>query len=246
MLYSFTSLAEPSNIDVKTSNLWLLPTKLSQREEGTLTKLQDRNIHFVEQKCKPCPNTRITVDHLATYCPTLADKDYMRRHDEVARVVQHRLLRNYGLRPKKLKNHRVETIINAGHVTIKYDAPIITGTNIPNNRPDILVMDRRAKKALIVEIGITSINRLIEVENTKWRKYERLAAELRTLHSRYQTTCVPVVATYCPSLTDKDHMKRHDEIARVVQHRLMRNYSLKPENSKTIELRGSSMLVMSQ
>lgn len=194
-------------IDVPTSNLWLKHTKLSAREEGTLTKLQDRNIYFMDQKCKRCVDAKASVDHFATCCPTLADKDYKIRHDEVARFVHHRIQSSHGLKPKHLRNYRAESTINAGHVSIKYDVPINTNANIQHYRPDILVMNRHTKKIQIIEIGITSASRLNEVETTKWRKYERLAAELRTMYPGYQTECTPIVLTWDGRVTK--HFRRH-------------------------------------
>lgn len=93
-------------IDVPTSNLWLKHTKLSAREEGTLTKLQDRNIYFIDQKCKRCADERASVDHFATCCPTLADKDYKVRHDEIARFIHHRVQKTNGWKHKGLLNYR--------------------------------------------------------------------------------------------------------------------------------------------
>ena len=55
--------------------------------------------------------------------------------------------------------------------------PGITQTNvrIQHDRPDILVIDKRRREAVIIEIGITSQDLLKQVETEKLHKYDLLA-----------------------------------------------------------------------
>ena len=51
----------------------------------------------VYSKCRLCGTKEETVMHLVSGCPKLAQKQYKRRHDNVARRVQWELWKNNGL-----------------------------------------------------------------------------------------------------------------------------------------------------
>nr|XP_013180867.1 unnamed protein product [Papilio xuthus] len=64
-----------------------------------------------------------------------------------------------------------------------------------HNRPDLVVIDKRSKEILIVEVGITSSDNLQQVESEKLRKYDILANELSQLYG-FKSTIIPYVLTW--------------------------------------------------
>ena len=59
---------------------------------------------------------------------------------------------------------------------------------------NILVIDKKRKEAIIIEIGITSQDCLKTVETEKLHKYDSLAGEISMLH-RCSARIVPYVVT---------------------------------------------------
>ena len=81
-----------------------------------------------------------------------------------------------------------------------------TGINIGANRPDILVHDKKRKIITLIEVGITSQDRLITVEAEKWSKYDVLANKLGSEH-KCQTKIIPYVMTWDGMVTK--HHRNH-------------------------------------
>ena len=64
-------------------------------------------------------------------------------------------------------------------VCTKSDVHIRTDLKLTHDKPDIVIYDKARNEITIVEMGITSIGHLQEVEIAKARKYGPLAGELR-------------------------------------------------------------------
>ena len=92
---------EENTVNIKESSNWLLHGYLTPQEEGSLCKIQDRNVFFNNAKCKHCQSANQTVDHLATKCGKLLEHEYKHRHDEVAKAVHHHICYEYGLTKNK-------------------------------------------------------------------------------------------------------------------------------------------------
>lgn len=73
--------------------------------------------------------------------------------------------------------------------------PCKTNINIKNNKPDITVYDKKTGEILLIEIGITSLENLKEIESEKLNKYRLLAKELAIIHKN-SVTVVPIVLTW--------------------------------------------------
>ena len=59
---------EDGHIDTKQSSLWLRKGNISLQEEGSICKLQDRNVFFNRMRCPHCKKGTMSVEHLATNC----------------------------------------------------------------------------------------------------------------------------------------------------------------------------------
>ncbi len=137
-----------------------------------------------------------SVDHLATQCGRMLNYDYTWRHNEVLKCLHLLLCRKYGItRNKKLKTHRVQSIVENRRVCIRVDTPIRTDIHIQHNKPDIVVHDKTTGEITIVEVGITSQTCLQTVETEKLRKYDLLANELGQIH-KCKVKIIPYVITW--------------------------------------------------
>lgn len=144
---------------------------------------------------------------MATGCSSLLHVSYKRRHDEVVRYIHHKLCRRYGLAAKRIRGHRVQSVVRNATVKIVSDIPIDTRNTVPFNRPDLVVHDFRAAKIRIIEIGITNRNTVGEREVEKSRKYELLAGELRSRFPDTEVSVIPIVLAWDGAITK--HFEKH-------------------------------------
>ncbi|KAF7683979.1 hypothetical protein TCON_0823 [Astathelohania contejeani] len=122
--------------------------------------------------------------------------DYTRRHNEVLRCVHLLLANKYGFKkPKKLRTHSVQEVMENQRAQIQVDTRIRTDILIKNNRPDIFIYDEKENEIILVEVGITSQDNLRIVETEKKRKYDLLANELSLLY-KAKTKIIPYVMTW--------------------------------------------------
>ncbi|KAF9760814.1 hypothetical protein NGRA_3010 [Nosema granulosis] len=168
-----------------------------KREEGALCFLQDRNIFLGEPtRCPHCGEAYKTVDHLASKCKKMLGTFYTRRHNEVLKCIHLLMCNKYDIKStKKLRNHSVQQIVSNKYVEIRVDTFVKTDIRIKHNRPDLIVIDKRKKEILIVEIGITSGDNLQEVEMEKMRKYDLVDNELLQTYG-FKTSIIPYVLTW--------------------------------------------------
>ena len=198
--------------DVKDSAIWLANGNIKPRDEGAYCFLQDRNIFFGEKvQCPHCRSAFKTVDHLATKCDRMLGHDYTRRHNEVLKCIHLTLCNKYGIRnSKKLRSHSVQEVVANENVEIRVDTRIKTDVKIQHNRPDLFVHDKKRKEITLIEVGITNLDLLTQVENEKSRKYDLIANEL-ALSYKCKVKIIPYVMTW-EGLVTKYHKKHRSEI----------------------------------
>ena len=96
------------------------------------------------------------------------------------------------------------------NVEIRVDTRLRTGIKIQANRPDIFVLDKKRREIILIEVGITSQDRLQTVETEKKRKYDVLANKLGSEYE-CKTKIIPYVLTWDGVVT-KYHRKYSHEI----------------------------------
>ena len=198
--------------DVKDSSIWLTKGNIKPRDEGAYCFLQDRNMFFGEKVlCPHCKAATKTVDHLATKCDRMLGHDYTRRHNEVLKCIHLSLCNKYGLKSsKKLRSHSVQEVVANENVEIRVDTRIKTDIKIQHNRPDLFVYDKKRKEIALIEVGITNLDLLTQVENEKTRKYDLIANEI-ALTYKCKVKIIPYVMTW-EGLVTKYHKKHRSEI----------------------------------
>ena len=183
-------------VSLSDSSIWLKDGNIQPQDEGKYCLMQDRNMFNGNIMCPHCKSRVKTVDHLATQCDRMLYYDYTRRHNEVVRCIHLGLCRKYG--PKafpRMRNHSVQEIVANENVEIRVDTRVRTSIKIDANRPDILVHDKKRKEIILIEICITSQDRLMTVETEKKRKYDLLANKFGAEY-KCKTKIIPYVMTW--------------------------------------------------
>ena len=119
----------PETIDKETGN-WLRKVDLKVEMEAMSYTMQEQAIqtNYVKHKidkttqlplCRMYDKKNETISHLVSKCEKLAQKEYMRRHNNVARIVHWKLCGKCNLkRSEKWYEHAPEGVIENEEVTI--------------------------------------------------------------------------------------------------------------------------------
>ncbi|XP_063595812.1 uncharacterized protein LOC134772704 [Penaeus indicus] len=90
--------------------------------------------------CRMCEEKGETVHHIVSECKKMAQKEYKRRHDNVARIVHWHLCKKYNLeRTEKWYEHAPEGVVENDEVKLLWDVNIQCDHLIEARRPDIVV-----------------------------------------------------------------------------------------------------------
>lgn len=115
------------------------------------------------------PNAMETAEHIVSACPHWRTNIMVERHDDVARVLYHSIRMKYGI--TTVVNTHVPHVVDVQGVVIHWNDSIFTSEGLKNNRPDLLVWDKRAQRIWIIEISIAWFTRVLTQEQRKSGKY---------------------------------------------------------------------------
>ena len=147
----------------------------------------------VSPKCRLCGAKAETVMHLVSGCPKQAQKQYKRRHDNVARRVHWELCQKHGLKcSDKWYEHTPAEVMENEVVELYWDLTIQTDITVAHNRPDIILVEKATRKWTIIDIAVPSDFNVVRTEDWKVEKYQDLAYEIRRLR-HVETAILPIV-----------------------------------------------------
>ncbi|CAB4027853.1 Hypothetical predicted protein [Paramuricea clavata] len=125
--------------------------------------------------CRLCGEKGEHITHLISECKKLAQKEYKRRHDNVARIVHWKLCGLYQLeKAEKWYEHQPNGVIESDNVKILWDFNIQCDHAIECRRPDIVVVLKKEKECKIIDIAVPGDCRIGIKETEKVEKYEEL------------------------------------------------------------------------
>ena len=117
--------------------------------------------------------------HLLAECVELAQRKHKRRHDNVARMVHWKLCEKF--KSEKWYPHNPQTVSeNVDHKLI-WDMNIQCGNITVEKKPDIVIVNKMEKTAIITDVAIPGDKRIIDKETEKIEKYQHLKRDSETL-----------------------------------------------------------------
>ena len=150
---------------------WLTKGVLKVCRTGTGNKNQlHQTPHFKSNDnplCRLCGKRGETVHHVIFECEKLAQKEYKGRHNKVAKKVHGDLCKRSWLEcTEKWYEHNPEGVVQNKDIKILWDINVQCDNVIQARRPDIIVVDKKKKEALIIDIAIPADIR----RKRKWKK----------------------------------------------------------------------------
>ena len=127
-------------------------------------------------------------------CKKLAQREYKRRHDTVSKLVHWKLGEKHNLeRKEKWYEHFYQGAVEDDDVKSIWDINIQCDNVTEARRPDLILIDKKAKSCVIIDVAIPGDCRIREKEIEKIEKYQNLKRELKRLWSLKKVELVPVV-----------------------------------------------------
>ena len=201
-------------LDQKKSMSWLNNCHMSPQSEGYICAMQELAIftrwherHILKNAksdtCRICGKESETTFHLLAGCDVLAKKQYLDRHNNVAKYIHHCICRAYNFQTeKKWHLHRPAEVIMDRKVEIIWDMVLTTDRNVGANRPDIVIRDKSEKVTYIIDVSCPSDVNVTSKENEKLSKYSGLRVELAKMWN-CECIVVPIVVGGLGALSDK-------------------------------------------
>ena len=147
--------------------------------------------------CRACHLPGESIRHIISSCSRLANGEYLHRHNQVARIIHQQLALKYKLVESEVPYYKYvpDPVLENDHVKLYWDRSIITDRTIVANKPDIVMMDRSARRVMIIDVTIPHDENLVKAEKEKQIKYLDLAHEVRGMWNMNSVIIVPIVVS---------------------------------------------------
>ena len=142
--------------------------------------------------CRLCGKKGESVQHITSGCEKLAQEEYKRQHDNVAKKVHWDICKKNGLEhSEKWYEHAPEGAVENEEIKVLWNINIQCDNLIEARRPDLIVIDKKEQKGIIVDIAVPAYVRVEEKE--KVEKYQDLKREMIRLWKLRNVEIVAVV-----------------------------------------------------
>ena len=132
----------------------------------------------------------------------MAQKEYKTRHDTVAKKIHWDLCRKNGLEhAERWYEHVPEGAIENEEVKVLWDINDQCDNVIEVRRPDIIVIYKKERMGIIIDIAVPADAGVMEKEKEKVEKYQDLRREIARLWKLKRVEVVPVVIGALGSVT---------------------------------------------
>ena len=156
----------PEKVDKDKTWQWLSKSDLKIGTEALLCAAQGQAIrtnyvkHLIDKTsksplCRLCGKKGESVQHFVSVSEKLAQKEYKRRHDSVAKKIHWDLCKkNELVHTKKWYEHVPEGAVENKGVKVLRDVNVQCDNVIEARRPDIILIDQKEQKGIIIDISV--------------------------------------------------------------------------------------------
>ena len=202
----FFDETQKNYIDQKGSFQWIKNGELRHDEERLLFAAQDQGLMTngfkkmcglqENDKCRFCHSATESTNHLISGCQTLlAEGHYTRRHNKVCTYLHWVICQEANIPTQEVWLHTPQPTTATEEISIFYDKEIPAGRYIQNGaiKPDIVVWDRKARSALIIDVSVPNDFGINRAERDKVLKYQDLKNALKEEWQLQDIAVIPVI-----------------------------------------------------
>ena len=142
------------------------------------------------------------MQHLVSGSEKLAQKEYNRRHDNVAKKVHWDLCKKNGLEHMEKWYENVgEGAVENEEVKMLWNIDVHCDNVIEARKPDMILIDKKERKGIIIDIAVPADVRVGEKVRETMEKYQDLQRETGRMWKLKMLEVVPVVIGDLGSVT---------------------------------------------
>ena len=202
-------------VDKKASWEWMRKADLKVETEALICAAQEQALrtnyvkYHIDRSaesplCRLCGTKGESVNHIISECSYLAQKEYKRRHDNVARIIHWKICHKYNIRKsEKWYEHQPSPVTETEDIKLLWDFNIQCDNIIQERRPDIVIVYKKEKMCSIIDIAVPGDCRVSEKEKEKILKYQDLKREIARIWDMKKVVVVPVVVGALGVVTKK-------------------------------------------
>lgn len=139
--------------------------------------MKDNSIQNV--RCSICDGGYENIEHIISGCITLAPTEYLRRHNNVAKIVHNKLCHQVLQTPTTpYYKYQPEAVIDIPQYKIYWDRTIQTDGTVQQNRPDIIYQNKTTKCTYLIDIAVPAPANIRATISEKINKYLPLANDI--------------------------------------------------------------------
>jgi len=141
-----------------------------------------------DDNCRRCNAAPETIQDVISGCPSLAPVECKRRHD-LELALRHGLLREKG----PYYTYAPASVLPSEEVMLHWDRTVLTDRAVRHNRPDLVLVDRKASIARFIAVAIPCTLNLEQTTKEKVTKYIVLSGVVKDQWGMKRVETVPVV-----------------------------------------------------
>ena len=147
----------------------------------------------VSPMCRKCEQKIETINHIISECPALAQNEYKKRHDTVAKALHWQICKEYNMPySERWYEHIPEKVVENDRAKILWDYDVRTDHRIQARKPDLIVVNKETQKVQLIDVAIPWDTRVMEKSREKKEKYHDLKMEIGRLWQA-EVEVVPII-----------------------------------------------------
>jgi len=105
---------------------------------------------YTKELCRRCGKEWETIQHITAACKQLAPTEYVKRHEELAKVIHQKLAEAAKLLEDKCPYYKYTpaNVLENANFKLCWNRSILTDKTIPFHRPDITFTNKKTKEHL--------------------------------------------------------------------------------------------------
>ena len=186
--------------DMGLSFLWLHDRSITCANESLILAFQDGVVatrwmqkHIFDldvcDSCRICGHSVESVEHVLSSCTPLAPTMYLRRHNQVLKILYHYFIGS----PTKDYWRDPAPVYENDSFKLYWDQPVQVVGFTQSNRPDIVLWSKNEKCTYLIDVSIPSDSNLHLKFCEKIAKYSDLAMLMKLTYSLERVVIIPVI-----------------------------------------------------
>lgn len=146
-------------------------------------------------RCRLCDKEQETNQHIISACTQLAPTAYLNRHNNMGKELHLAVTQRLNLKTGKTPGykHQPLSLVENEHYKVYWDTLIRTDREVQHNKPDMIVLDKNSKSAIIIDFSVPLDENLGKAYKDKIMRYRPLADEVRDLWNLRKVEIKPFI-----------------------------------------------------